>query len=340
MLDLGIGSGVQAMRAANRVERVVGADLNPRALAFARFNAALNGVSNLELRLGSWLEPVQGDRFDLVLANLPFIIGPDFDLLYRNPGDTEGETFGALLKALPDVLTDGGIAQAFCHWPIRSGQTWVDPLREWTEGIDHRAVFVRIIVDDIAQYSARSVRMKDNDHELYRETVGRWLRHFTAIGIEAMGFGMVAIQRRPGPVRRLGVAALSDHRGDAAGAHVRRLLEAADRTAVLEDERTALAQRVSLLDGHELGTTAVYHEGTYAMGERVLIMDPKGLLGLSVQVPAGVVEVLRACGPERTLGEVVQDAAQRSGVNRDTIAQASLAAVRELAAKALLTVHT
>jgi hypothetical protein len=118
------------------------------------------------------------------------------------------------------------------------------------------------------------------------------------------------------------------------------LLEAADRTAVLEDERTALAQRVSLLDGHELGTTAVYHEGTYAMGERVLIMDPKGLLGLSVQVPAGVVEVLRACGPERTLGEVVQDAAQRSGVNRDTIAQASLAAVRELAAKALLTVHT
>jgi hypothetical protein len=118
------------------------------------------------------------------------------------------------------------------------------------------------------------------------------------------------------------------------------LLEAADATAPLEDERTALAQRVSLLDGHELGTTAVYRAGTYAMGEKVLIMDPNGLLGLSVQVPAGIVEVLRGCDPQRTLAEVVEDVAQRGGVDRDVVARASIAAVRELAAKGLLTIHT
>ena len=45
VLDLGCGGGVQALLAARHAESVVGVDLNPRALAFARFNARLNGVA-------------------------------------------------------------------------------------------------------------------------------------------------------------------------------------------------------------------------------------------------------------------------------------------------------
>ncbi len=42
-------------------------DLSRRALAFARFTAALDGV-DLDLRAGSLLEPVAGERFDLVVG--------------------------------------------------------------------------------------------------------------------------------------------------------------------------------------------------------------------------------------------------------------------------------
>ena len=50
------------------LRRVVGTDISRRALAFARFNAALNARRcALELRHGSMLEPVAGERFDLVV---------------------------------------------------------------------------------------------------------------------------------------------------------------------------------------------------------------------------------------------------------------------------------
>src|SRR5262249_23702173 len=52
-LDVGTGSGVQALLAARLASRVVATDINPRALAFTEVNAALNGFTNIEVRLGS-----------------------------------------------------------------------------------------------------------------------------------------------------------------------------------------------------------------------------------------------------------------------------------------------
>ena len=75
-LDFGTGSGVQAFLAARHSERVVGLDLNPRALRLARLNAELNGVDNVEWREGNLFEPAGGERFGLVVANPPFIISP------------------------------------------------------------------------------------------------------------------------------------------------------------------------------------------------------------------------------------------------------------------------
>jgi hypothetical protein len=90
-LDVGTGCGIQALLAARHSETVVATDVNPRALVFAEFNARLNGVGNVELELGSFFEPVRGRRFDLVLANPPFVISPDLEIMFRDsglPGDT------------------------------------------------------------------------------------------------------------------------------------------------------------------------------------------------------------------------------------------------------------
>ena len=75
VLDLGTGSGIQALRAGRYAGHIVGTDVSERALAYARFNAALNGVA-LELRPGSLFEPVEGERFDRILTNPPFVITP------------------------------------------------------------------------------------------------------------------------------------------------------------------------------------------------------------------------------------------------------------------------
>ena len=85
-LDVGTGNGIQALLASRHAEHVVATDVNERALAFARFNLALNGVSNVELRQGSFLEPVEGERFDLVVANPPYVISPESSFVFRDSG--------------------------------------------------------------------------------------------------------------------------------------------------------------------------------------------------------------------------------------------------------------
>ncbi len=75
-LDLGTGSGVLAFLASRYSERVWATDVNPRALTMARLNARLNGLPGIEFALGSGFEPVAGRKFDRIVTNPPFILGP------------------------------------------------------------------------------------------------------------------------------------------------------------------------------------------------------------------------------------------------------------------------
>jgi hypothetical protein len=70
-LDVGTGCGIQAILAARHSGRVVATDVNARAIDFAAFNASLNGIDNVEVREGSFFEPVVGSRFGLVTCNPP-----------------------------------------------------------------------------------------------------------------------------------------------------------------------------------------------------------------------------------------------------------------------------
>jgi release factor glutamine methyltransferase len=78
VLDLGTGSGAVALAVKRHRPRarVVAADASEAALAVARANAARLGLE-VEFRCGRWFEPVAGDRFDLVLANPPYVAEGD-----------------------------------------------------------------------------------------------------------------------------------------------------------------------------------------------------------------------------------------------------------------------
>jgi hypothetical protein len=51
--DMGSGSGVQALLLAAHTGEIVASDVNPRALEFTSFNAALNGLTSIDVRHGS-----------------------------------------------------------------------------------------------------------------------------------------------------------------------------------------------------------------------------------------------------------------------------------------------
>lgn len=77
--DLGTGSGAIALAIAKERPRaqVVAVDLSKDALDVARANAARNGIGNVEFRQGSWLEPLLGEGFDVIVSNPPYVADGD-----------------------------------------------------------------------------------------------------------------------------------------------------------------------------------------------------------------------------------------------------------------------
>ena len=87
-LDLGTGSGIQALVLASRGHRVDAVDLNTEAVRCARANAILNGLEHrIEVHHGDLFAPVGAKRFDLIVFNPPFFRGEPkgrFDLSWRS----------------------------------------------------------------------------------------------------------------------------------------------------------------------------------------------------------------------------------------------------------------
>ncbi len=74
VLDMGTGSGVCAIFAARYARRVVAVDINAAAVRCASINARLNHLEHrIEVRHGDLFAPVQGERFDLITFNPPFL---------------------------------------------------------------------------------------------------------------------------------------------------------------------------------------------------------------------------------------------------------------------------
>jgi release factor glutamine methyltransferase len=72
VLDVCTGSGILALRAAQRGWRATAVDRSRRAIWTTRMNAALNGVAVRAFH-GDLFDPVAGERFDAIVSNPPYV---------------------------------------------------------------------------------------------------------------------------------------------------------------------------------------------------------------------------------------------------------------------------
>lgn len=333
--DMGTGCGIHALLAAAHSDAVVASDVNPRALAFARLNAALNGIDGIELREGSWFEPVGGERFDLVVANPPFILGPSSDYVYRDAGDTGDEISRNAVRGAAGALAPGGYASVLCNWVVADEASWWNEPTEWLRDIACDAWILSTgVLDALAYAAAMNVLQADHDPDGYERTLDRWRRHFERRNIRRVGLGAVVLRRRrddrPGWTR---AATLHDDPGDAAGAQLPRMFDGVDAVASLDD-RALLALRPALRDGHRIDEVFSRDDGAYA-AESARIVEPGGI-GLHVLVDPRALAVLFACDGARTLGDLAVDVAARVGASRAEMTRVALDAVRGLADAGLL----
>lgn len=154
VLDLCTGSGVLAVSAGLAGARSVTAvDVSRRAVFAARLNGALNRV-RIRGRRGNLLDAVPGEKFDVIVANppyLPAVCDEPRGLERATEAGPDGRRFvDELIDRAPDHLRPGGVLLV-----VHSSVNGVDPSLERIErnGLDpdlaaaHRGPLGPILTD-------------------------------------------------------------------------------------------------------------------------------------------------------------------------------------------------
>ncbi len=196
-LDLCCGAGAQGLAAAGNSDRVVGVDLNPRALRFARFNAAANRIENAAFVLGDCYEPLGDVRFDAIVANPPFVPRPEDDaLLYRGGGPFGDEVVARILAGAVDGLERPG-SLALCA-DLVNVETLPDRIHAWQGEARRTLILVQGGYELIAYAESHAAHLPKGPER--EGEVFRLMRHFMESGIKTIHFGYILQDGEPGDV--------------------------------------------------------------------------------------------------------------------------------------------
>ncbi len=337
-LDLGTGCGIQALHASRHADRVVATDISPRALVLAALNAELNGVDNIEFRLGSLFEPVAGERFDRIVSNPPFVITPRAEGVpayeYRDGGMVGDALVQAVVSGAGEHLTSGGTAQFLANWEYRAGSDAFDRVSGWLDspgaaGLD--AWVIEREVQDAAEYAETWIRdggTRSGTPE-FDALYTAWLDDFAERRVDSVGFGYVLLRRPPSSeptlrrLERLHGSLGSNEAG--LGVHLGAYLEAHDWQVRVEDAVLASSRLVAGGD-----VTEERHSWPGDDGPTAMLLRQGGGFGRAIQGDTALVAFVGACDGELTVGAIVAAIAQLLEVDQELLGDELLPVVRAL----------
>lgn len=231
-LDLGVGCGIQTLYLLRHVRQVVATDISTRALEFTAFNVALAGVDSarVQLRQGNLLEPVAGQRFDLIVSNPPFVITPpsvrQAGLPLMEYRDAGGPILPALVRGLEDHLNPDGVAVMLGNWEHREGTSWRTSVNQWI-GKSLDAWIIQREVQDPVEYAAMWLRdgglTPERSGVAFENALAAWQEDFDSRQVSGVGMGYlvfhapsVAATSGPGGTALEGQTAPEEPASDAA----------------------------------------------------------------------------------------------------------------------------
>lgn len=324
-LDVGTGCGIQALLLARHADEVVATDVSPHALEIARTTAALNRATTIDFRLGGLLDPIGAERFDLVVANPPYVISPEHTYVFRDASGRGDELVRELVRALPAVLADRGLAIVLVSG-VNAGGT-PEPL-SWTT----QAGFGRLLLASRIQSARETAHAwnKDRvaDHGAYEEAIRRWLEFYEREGIESIGYGALILSSEMdgGTGWAATVGAPLEGPGSA-GPHVTRLVASHAALAsaggrVGELGPLVLTPDAELIERRRRGPT-----GLETLGVEIRL---PGGIGTAADLDEGGALLAMAFEQPRTVDEAIEFAASRLGLDGQGIAQEAAAMARSL----------
>jgi SAM-dependent methyltransferase len=200
LLEVGCGAGTVALVLARCADSVVATDINPRALALARVNAAINGVVNIEFCLGDRFAPVYGQTFDLIVSQPPFVARPPGAraATYLYGGKRGDELPLRIMAEIPAHLTRRGRAILLVEWPEYDDRPIEERIAAAIGGSDARCLHFRLPPTDpdldCGMYAAAEA---PGLGEAFERSVRTWRDHFATQGIHRLRTVCTVIQRDP-----------------------------------------------------------------------------------------------------------------------------------------------
>jgi hypothetical protein len=326
-LDLGTGCGVQSLHFSAHSDVVVATDVNPRALAITRLNAALNEIE-IDVRAGSLWEPVDGETFDLITTNPPFVISPAGEdrLVYRDSGLPGDQVVETIVRGAPARLAEGGWCHVVANWAVQEGRPWDERLDGWLADDCDALVVQREVLDPPAYVELWLKDAGRHGEPGYHEAYDAWLGWFEDQRIEGIGFGWVSL-RKAGSATR-GIRELLDHP------------YAVEQPVAPAVEAWAAAQHTDIGEGSRLSLRVDVVQETHgdpgAEDPETIVLRQRRGLCRARRVDTVEAALAGASDGELTIGQILDALALLLDRDRDELATAYLPSVRSLVREGFL----
>jgi methylase of polypeptide subunit release factors len=323
-LDVGTGNGIHALLAASHCEHVIATDVNHRALAFTAINAALNGIRNVETRLGSLFDPVAGEQFDLITCNAPYVVSPESRWQYRDGGLPADELSQRVVEQAAAALADHGLASLLVSWVARSEEEPDERVVSWLASSGCDAWVIGLEGADPLAHAAGWNEHLAVDAQAYGAALDEWTAYFERLDVGWISEGAVLLHRRSGDTQTLRLDSADADELEFAGEQIERVFASQARLAGLAGDDALLGETVAL--ARDVRIERVVQPGARE-AETVLALEAG--THPEFELDPDVAEVIGVLDGTLTLGRAIErivrafdlDKREAAELRRDTITE-------------------
>ncbi|HJZ12201.1 MAG TPA: hypothetical protein VJ521_08625, partial [Acidobacteriota bacterium] len=153
--------------------------------------------TNIEILEGSNFEPVLGRKFDLIVANLPYVVAPERKYIYRDPDQPGDRSVRSMLLETPEYLNEGGFAHVMISWIDREGEPWYALSKEMLRCAHTDSWLNHNASKSAEAYAAMWITTDaKKEPEKYSKEKDEWTNWYRSQGYRQFGLGLMTLRRR------------------------------------------------------------------------------------------------------------------------------------------------